>query len=177
MCKETQWRRWLLQSLVRIQHAYGGHWRNEPASRMISNSIPSNALPYQNPSSFARSKCFSLKSKGNFSVAAPAESSHQVNVDNWRKNIELHHYHKRTWELKKMSTYLLTLTTSSANISAIAEQLSSECACFNNSEVILHDNDNLKIPSNSCTQGMYYTIYIIIYVHFVLYSCCILERV
>ena len=99
------------------------------------------------PTAHKKSKRFSLKTR------APEPPSQEASVG-WRKNIELHEYSKTTGELRKTSNYPLFLSTSSASLSYITDKISAEC--YSNNEIVLLDNDNFKIPSNSCTQGKNY---------------------
>ena len=115
-----------------------------PTGTVTPNALPYPYPPVNQPNAHKKSKRFSLKTK------APEPPSLEASVG-WRKNIELYEYSKISRELRKTSNYPLSLTTSSASLSYITEKISAEC--YSNNEVVLLDNDNFKIPSNSCTQG------------------------
>ena len=91
-----------------------------------------------------KNKRFSIKTK-------TRESPSTDTGGGWSKNVELHSYNRATGELRKTSNYPLSLTTSSANLAAVTEKISAEC--YSKNGVVLLDNDNFKIPCNSCTQG------------------------
>ena len=91
-----------------------------------------------------KNKRFSIQTK-------TRESSSTDTGGGWRNNVQLHSYKRATGELQKTSNYPLSLTTSSANLAAVTEKISTEC--YSNNGVVLLDKDNFKIPYNSCTQG------------------------
>ena len=117
-----------------------------PSSSLSASRTP--MLPTGTSASYLltnqkKNKRFSIKTK-------TRESPSTDTGGGWSKNIELHSYN-RTGELRKTSNYPLSLTTSSANLAAVTEKISAEC--YSNNGVVLLDNDNFKIPCNSCTQG------------------------
>lgn len=111
------------------------------ASRTPTLPTVTSASPY--PLTNQKKQAFSIKTK-------TRESPSTDTGGGWSKNVELHRYNRATGELRKTSNYPLTLTNS-ANLAAVMEKISAEC--YSKNGVVLLDNDNFKIPCNSCTQG------------------------
>lgn len=72
--------------------------------------------------------------------------------EEWTKNVEVCNYSKSLGGLRKFSNFPITLTESTSSIDHVSQQLSVEA--FGGQNVILLDNDNLKIPDTSASRGM-----------------------
>ena len=81
--------------------------------------------------------------------AKPPGVTFATGKEEWTKNVQVCNYLKSFGTLRKFSNFL---TESTLSIKQVSQQLSHEA--FGGQTVVLLDNDNLKIPDTTASQGM-----------------------